>query len=113
VFRQPRNPDEVRLVLTAGWNDPYCAYAADGDEHWNLDLVRAWWAGRDRLLTWIDEVQRRWAVSERPDEWDNASGLRVYSQYVGNGLEADLRAYGFWLDNRRPPAPHETLPALG
>ena len=99
VFRQPRNPDEVRLVLTAAWNDPFCAYAADGDKHWTLDLVRRWWAGRDRLLAWTDDVQRRWAGSERSDERDNASGLHVYAQYIGNGLEADLRAYGFWLDN--------------
>jgi hypothetical protein len=33
AYRQPQNADEVRLLLTAAWNDPFCAYAADGDEH--------------------------------------------------------------------------------
>jgi hypothetical protein len=33
VYRQPRNADEVRFVLSAARNDPFDAYAADGDEH--------------------------------------------------------------------------------
>jgi RimJ/RimL family protein N-acetyltransferase len=113
VYRQPRTASEVHLVLTAAWNDPFGAYAADGDEHWTLDLVRDWWADRDRLAAWIDDVQRRWSCSERADERDNAAGLRDFAGYLTDGLEADLRDYGFWLDNRRPPRPHETLPHLG
>jgi hypothetical protein len=112
VYRQPKNAGEVQLVLTAAWNDPFAAYAADGDEHWTLELVREWWADRGRLIAWTDGVQRQWSSSERADERENAAGLRDFGQYLDNGLEADLRAYGFWLDNRRPPQPHETLPHL-
>jgi hypothetical protein len=115
VYRQPRNSSDVCLVLTAAWNDPFRAYAADGDgdENWTLDLVREWWAGRDRLAAWIDDVQRRWTHSEHADERDNAAGLRGFARYLDDGLGADLRDYGFWLDNRRPALPHETLPELG
>jgi len=112
MYRQPTNPSEVQLVLTAAWNDPFGAYAADGDQHWTLDLVRDWWADRARLATWIDDVQRRWSASERADERDNAAGLRDFALYLADGLEADLRGYGFWLDHRRPASPHEMLPDL-
>lgn len=113
VYRQPRNADEVHRVLTAAWNDPFGAYSADGDQHWTLGLVQQWWAERGRLTSWIDDVQRRWALSERADERDNAAGLRDFGSYLDGDLETDLRHYGFWLDNRRPPRPGETLPELG
>jgi hypothetical protein len=112
VYRQPKNAGEVHLVLTAAWNDPFGAYAADGDEHWTLELVRGWWADRGRLVAWIEGVQRRWSSSGRADERDNAVGLRDFARYLDHGLDADLRDYGFWLDNRRPPRAHETLPRL-
>jgi hypothetical protein len=112
VYRQPTTAGEVRLVLTAARNDPFCAYAADGDDHWTLELVRAWWADRGRLTAWIESVRRQWSSSDRADERDNAVGLRDFAGYLDNGLEADLRAYGFWLDNRRPRRAHETLPGL-
>lgn len=112
VFRQPQGPHEVHLVLTAAWNDPFCGYASDGDDHWTLALVREWWADRERIAAWIHDVHRRWAASEREDERDNALGLRDYASYLNNGLEADLREYGFWLDNHRAPKPGETLPEL-
>jgi hypothetical protein len=112
VYRQPTSASEVQLVLTAAWNDPFGAYAADGDEHWTIELIREWWAERGRLATWIAGLQRRWSASERADERDNAAGLHDFAQYLDNGLESDLREYGFWLDNRRPPQPHESLPHL-
>jgi len=113
VYRQPRNASEVQLVLTAAWHDPFGGYAADGDEHWTLDLVREWWSDRGRLAAWIDGLQRRWSASERADERDNAAGLRDFARYLEGQLEQDLRDYGFWLDNRRRPRPDETLPHLG
>jgi hypothetical protein len=112
VFRQPQDSAEVHLVLTAAWNDPFGGYACDGDDHWTLDLMREWWADRARLAAWIDDLQRRWSVSERADERENALGLRDYASYLDQGLEAYLRKYGFWLDNRRTPTPGELLPDL-
>jgi hypothetical protein len=112
VYRQPCNAEEVRFVLSAARNDPYDSYAADGDEHWTLGLVQEWWAERGRLASWIEDVQQRWSSSERADERDNAAGLRDFARYLDDGLEEYLRNYGFWLDNRRPPRPEETLPEL-
>jgi hypothetical protein len=113
VYRQPRNASEVQLELTAAWNDPFGGYAADGDEHWTLRLLQEWWVDRGRLAAWIDDLQRRWSSSDRADERENATGLRAYAEYLGSGLEADLRRYGFWLDNGRSPRPDERLPHLG
>ncbi|MGI5519910.1 ferredoxin [Micromonospora sp. CA-259024] len=112
VYRQPTNSSEVQRLLTAAWSDPFCAYAADGDEHWTLDLVRQWWAERKRLAAWIDQLRRQWSASDRTDERDNAAGLVDFGRYLNDGLEADLRDYGFWLDNRRPRQPREGLPSL-
>ncbi|WP_207926521.1 ferredoxin [Actinocrispum wychmicini] len=112
VFRQPQDRQEVLLLLTAAWNDPFRAYACDGDIHWTLALIREWWAGRERIAAWIQATCQRMAASEREDERDNASGLRDYAGYLSNGLEAYLRQYGFWLDHHRPALPGETLPDL-
>ncbi|GAA1882036.1 ferredoxin [Asanoa iriomotensis] len=113
VFRQPRDAAEVHLVLSAGWNDPFVAYACDGDQHWTLSLVREWWADRARLAGWIGAAERTWSVSERADEREAASGLREYARYLDDGLEAYLRGYGFWLEHRRAPRTGESLPDLG
>ncbi|MET7670506.1 hypothetical protein, partial [Micromonospora luteifusca] len=67
---------------------------------------------RERLAAWIGQVRRQWSASERPDERDNAEGLLDFGRYLDDGLEADLREYGFWLDNRRPRQPREALPSL-
>lgn len=112
VFRQPQDRHEVRLLLTAAWNDPFGAYACDGDTRWTLALVREWWAGRDRVAAWLRAASHRWSASERDDERDNASGLRDYAGYLDHGLEAYLRQYGFWLDNHRAAMPGEPLPDL-
>ncbi|MBB2948985.1 hypothetical protein FB565_008771 [Actinoplanes lutulentus] len=112
VYRQPKDPSEVHLVLTAAWNDPFGAYAVDGDEHWTIELVKDWWADRGRLAAWIDGLQRQWSSSDRADERENSEGLREFAQYLENGLEGDLRAYAFWLANRRLPLAHEALPRL-
>ncbi|NUT06613.1 MAG: ferredoxin [Hamadaea sp.] len=112
VFRQPRNPHEVHLVLSAAWNDPFGGYACDGDDHWTATLVREWWADRPRLVTWIRDLERRWSASERDDERDNALALRGYADYLHHGLEEYLRNYVFWLEHRRPPRPDEALPDL-
>jgi hypothetical protein len=111
-YRQPKNLSEVHLVLTAAWTDPDCAYADDGDEHWTVDGVREWWAEHGRLAAGISGLQRQWSSSERADERENAAALRDFARYLDDGLEADLREYGFWPDNRRRPLAHETLPRL-
>ena len=48
VWRQPRNPDEVRAVLDAAYQEPFDGYNWDGDDHWTPELVMEWWTGRAR-----------------------------------------------------------------
>ncbi|MFG2973405.1 hypothetical protein ACGFYY_10405 [Streptomyces sp. NPDC048331] len=43
---------------------------------------------------------------------DAARGLRDVVAYIDDGLEAYLRGYLFWLEQRREPLPGETLPRL-
>lgn len=113
VFRQPQNAWQTQLVLSAAWTDPFLSYACDGDDHWNLELIRTWWADRARLRTWIDAVDSKWSISQDAQTRDAAKGLRDFRSYLDNGLETYLREYGFWLENRRPARPEETLPDLG
>lgn len=112
VFRQPRNPCETQLLLTAARADPYCAYAYDGDEHWTLELIRDWWAERAKLAEWLSDLEREWSAHDRDQEREAAHGLRAYSNFLEGRLENFLRDYAFWLDNGRPGQPHETLPNL-
>ncbi|MFI9504143.1 ferredoxin [Nocardia sp. NPDC052566] len=113
VYRQPRTPHEVHLLLSAAYSDPFCHYACDGDDHWTLSLVRDWWADRDRLLAWIHTMGEEWSVSASADDREAAAGLRDYAAYVSGALETHLREYGFWLEYRRPATPGEALPDLG
>jgi len=103
VYRQPKNAGEVHLVLTAAWNDPFGAYAADGDEHWTLELVRGWWADRGRLVAWIEGVQRRWSSSGRADERDNAVGYGILPVTWTTGLTRICVTTDFgWTTDGRP-----------
>jgi hypothetical protein len=86
VFRQPQDPEAVRLVLSAAWSDPFLSYACDGDEHWTLALVREWWGERKRLTAWIRELDRTWSISDRDDERENAAGLRDYADSRGTTI---------------------------
>ncbi|GAA2826037.1 hypothetical protein [Crossiella cryophila] len=113
VFRQPRDVQETHRLLSAAWQDPFCGYAADGDQHWTLALIREWWAERARLAAWIEDLQRRWSVEGNEDEQEAATGLRAYAGYLADGVEGCLREYGFWLEHRRSARPGETLPDLG
>ncbi|MUL84794.1 ferredoxin [Mycobacterium sp. CBMA247] len=107
VYRQPRDEHEVHQLLSAACQEPFQAYACDGDEHWTLALVRKWWAERVRLLDWIAAAEPVW-----PEDSPSVFVLREYRAFITGGLESYLREYGFWLEHRRPAAPNEALPRL-
>ncbi|MFD9104548.1 hypothetical protein ACFVZN_26135 [Streptomyces virginiae] len=46
----------------------------------------------------------------QPAYWDPMPTARRL--HIDNGLEAYLRGYLFWLDQRREPRPGEALPRL-
>ncbi|GAA1983136.1 ferredoxin [Catenulispora subtropica] len=100
VFRQPRNERETLLVLGAAYSDPLSGYASDGDQHWTVDTVRAWWRERARVSEWIVR------------SGDTDGTYSEYSRFLDEGLEGYLRGYLFWLEERRAPDPRDNLPDL-
>lgn len=112
VYRQPRDPAEVRAVMGAAAQDPYVGYACDGDAHWTPELVRDWWRDRARVREWAVALDRKWSVSPREDEREATAGARDYVGHIDGDLSARLRGYLFLLQEGRSAAPGEALPGL-
>ncbi|MFD9357219.1 ferredoxin [Streptomyces sp. NPDC060031] len=113
VYRQPRNPEEVKDLLTAACEETVAGYNHDGDLHWTPDSVRAWWRDRGRVRAWATSLGwSDWVTSEHPEERSAAAAARHYAAYVDAGLAEYLRGYLFWLVEGRPAAHGQTLPEL-
>jgi hypothetical protein len=113
LYRQPRNLAELLQVLDGVRQDPFAGWAYDGDDHWTVELVREWWRERGRVLKWIARKIAEWSSpGSTAEEKDVLVGLDDYQLYIEGDLADHLRAYAFWLDNRRSPAPGDTLPQL-
>lgn len=106
VFRQPTNPREVAALIEIAWLEPFGGYAWDGDQHWSPEAVRAWWADREFVRTWITTELADLDSDNEPD------ALHAYAAYLDNGLEDYLRGYVFWLIEHREPRLGERLPTL-
>ncbi|MFB6695438.1 hypothetical protein ACFCX3_33470 [Streptomyces virginiae] len=124
VFRQPTDEGQVFDVLCGASLDLYEGYHWDGDDRWTVDSVRDWWADRGRVREWAVAIAADWGADTHP-HWgynndpqflghyhDAAQGHRDFIAHIDNGLEAYLRGYLFWLDQRREPRPGEALPRL-
>jgi hypothetical protein len=113
VYRQPASPAQVHDLLNAACSEVFCSYGCDGDEYWTPAAVREWWRDQQRLLEWIYRARDRWQGSPDIEERDLFAGLVDFHRSVRDGsLEAYLRGYMFWLDNRRPPATNDLVPPL-
>lgn len=124
VFRQPTDEAQVFDLLCGASLDICEGYNCDGDEHWTTGAVRAWWADRGRVRAWAVDIAADWGADTHP-HWgynndpqylghyhDAARGHRDFIAYIDDGLEAYLRGYLFWLEQRREPKPGEALPPL-
>jgi hypothetical protein len=122
IYRQPVNAAETEAVVEGCRIETYSGYNWDGDDHWTPAAVRDWWRGRARVRQWAVATAADWGGGSHP-EWgenghprhlphyhDAAQGQRDFVAYIDDGLEAYLRGYLFWLDQRREPAPGEALP---
>ncbi|MDG6101969.1 hypothetical protein [Dactylosporangium aurantiacum] len=102
----------------------FLAYNWDGDDHWTVDAVRQRWRDRSRVREWAVAIAADWGADTHP-HWgyhgdprylghyhDAARGHRAFIAYLDDGLEAYLRGYLFWLDQRREPGPADTVPHL-
>ena len=100
VFRQPTTTEELRQIIGAAICDPFQGYGADGDEHWNLRLIREWWREMERRLA---QIVRLTVTNKTTDQWASFSTSQA---------ECYLRQYAFFVDYRRLPTPTDDLPDL-
>jgi hypothetical protein len=100
VFTQPRDEDELRDIISAAIRECFVGYGADGDDHWTLALIREWWRSRHDLLSLSSQAI---GIPESKVRWQRI--------LYGEG-EAYLRAYAFFVENRRLPTDNDTMPEL-
>lgn len=112
VFRQPRNPAEVRALARAAAIEITAGYACDGDERWSPWLVREWWADRGRVEEDLTAALAYFAQHHDEQNRDAAVGVRDARAYLAGPLAGDLRAYLFRLEEGRYPEAGERLPEL-
>lgn len=113
VFRQPRNPAEVRALVRAADAEVTAGYACDGDERWTPWLVREWWADRGRVEEDLAVALADFEQHGDEQNADAAVGARAARAYLAGPLAGDLRAYLFRLEEGRYPEAGERLPELG
>jgi hypothetical protein len=114
IFRQPENCTELKAVILAAACDPFVGYGADGNDHWSLPLIREWWRDRAAAMEWVGqsltELNRHRAVP--PGLQPRVVALRAFRQYLEEGVEAYLRAYAFFLLEKRAPQAADVLPEM-
>jgi hypothetical protein len=111
VFRQPRDPTELALVMRAAEAEVYGGYACDGDQRWTSQLVREWWANIDQVVRWIEE-RRRDEYYLRDNAGQLRQGLADFQTYISTDLAHDLRRYLFRLQCGHEPSSSDALPEL-
>ncbi|HEV8190435.1 MAG TPA: hypothetical protein VGP82_02975 [Ktedonobacterales bacterium] len=117
LFRQPESHFELRQVLLAADDDPFNGYGADGDEHWTLEGIRAWWRTRAEMDLLIASLARQVQVthSSAASAFSYLAALHRWRDYLHDrvtGMEPYLREYAFFLDEGRIPGPEDRLPDL-
>ncbi|GAA3250626.1 ferredoxin [Streptomyces lavendulae] len=117
VYRQPVDAEETRALVWAAQVETYSGYGRDGDEHWTPEAVRDWWRDRGRVREWAVAAAAEWAAYDAdprffPHYHEAALGHRDFVAHIDDGLEAYLRGYLFWLEQRRAPRTGEALPWL-
>jgi hypothetical protein len=75
-------------------------------------LVRAWWDNRGRVREYLADHRAAWEAGDAQSGQGVAAAARDYAAYIDSELETHLRAYLFWLTERRVPTPADSLPPL-
>ena len=101
VFRQPTTAEELRRVIGAARCDPFLGYGADGDQHWNLRLIREWWRGG--LEGRMAQSGKLAVTNQNTEQWVSFSTSQA---------ESYLRRYAFFVESRSLPVPTDHLPDL-
>ncbi|MGW6689369.1 hypothetical protein [Streptomyces sp. NPDC054961] len=103
----------IQQTPPAAWADPRGEYFCDGDLWWTPAEVRAWWAGRRRVVEHLAEALADFESGDCAEAADAADGVRDFRAYLEGPLAGDLRAYPFRLEEGRPAEGGERLPELG
>jgi hypothetical protein len=98
VFRQPADAAELRDVVSAALCECFCGYGADGDDNWTLPLIREWWRTRFDLLASLTAVR------------GDPESVRLWHHSLSGEAEDYLRAYAFFVLERRLPGEEDILP---
>ncbi|WP_207532446.1 hypothetical protein [Desertivirga arenae] len=99
IFVQPRNLDEMLGVISAAYVDPFSSYGFDGNDHWNLNLIREWWRQKDVLISLLSST----AFNETNNSLQNLK----YIEYLTVGAKHDLMKYAFFLEKNYYPGEDE------
>jgi hypothetical protein len=106
VFKQPANREELRQVIGAAICECFVGYGADGDDHWNLTLIREWWQTRNDLLAFkreLDLLVQEHELKTDPNEWE---------RFVTAEAADYLRVYAFFVEEGRIPSDSDVLPEI-
>jgi hypothetical protein len=106
VFRQPANKDELRQVISAAICECFIGYGADGDDHWNLSLIKEWCRTRNDLLAFRKELAG--LIQEHKLKTD----LEEWGKYLTAEAEDYLRVYAFFVEEGRIPTESDLLPEM-
>lgn len=100
VCKQPSNEDELRDVISAALCECFIGYGADGDFHWTLRLIREWWRGRTDLLAQVGDFR------------GDPESITNWTRLLSGDAEQYLRAYAFFVEERRLPTEADLLPSV-
>ncbi|MFJ6581192.1 ferredoxin [Streptomyces sp. NPDC091368] len=112
VYRQPRTREELRHLVDAAEAEAFSGYGYDGDTHWTSETVREWWRDRGRVQEYLANRLADWETDDAKAGQGVAAAAVAYADYIDGELAAHLRAYLFWLEERRPPEGADRLPRL-
>ncbi|WP_018529035.1 MULTISPECIES: hypothetical protein [unclassified Streptomyces] len=112
VYQQPRSVEELRQLIDAAEAEAFSGYGCDGDDHWTPAAVREWRRDRGRIREYLADRRGAWEAHDEKSAQGTAPAARDYATYLDGDLAAHLRAYLFWLDERRPPTLTDRLPPL-
>ncbi|MEV0886098.1 hypothetical protein ACIOHB_14045 [Streptomyces microflavus] len=90
----------------------FSAFGCDGDVHWTPEAVREWWRDRARVTAYLAARRPVWEADDEKSGQGTAAAAEAYAAYLDGELAAHLRAYLFWLDERRSPTAADRLPQL-
>ncbi len=113
IFRQPVNRFELRQLLQAAGADPLHGYGWDGDAHWSLPAIRAWWReDRPRIETVLARERAAQLALGSAKDYAYFAGLDRWLDYLRHEAHSNLQTYAFFLEEGHAPDRGAVLPTL-